>query len=99
MAANVQSAPGQGLAALLEHRHDVLPVGVLAEAGDDSLELGDVDQAEVEGDFLGAADLGALALLDGPDEARSVDERVRRSGVEPGEAASHALDAQCPGLE
>src|SRR5271168_4402828 len=70
MAANVQSATGRGVGALLEHRHEVLPVGALAEAGDDSLELGDVDEAKVEGDFLGAADLGPLALLYGPDEAR-----------------------------
>ena len=42
----VSAAPG--LAALVEHRLQILPIGALAEAGDDALELGDVDEAEVE---------------------------------------------------
>src|ERR1700683_1347807 len=87
------------LAALVEHGLEILPIRTLAEARDKALELADVDEAEVEGDFLRAADLGALSLLERPDEACGVDQRVRRSGVEPGEAASHPLDAQFSGFE
>ena len=73
---------------------EILPVRAFAEARDQALELGDVDEAEVEGDFFRAADLEPLALLERPHEARRVDQRVGRSGVEPGEAASHALDVE-----
>src|SRR5271165_5125505 len=66
----------RGVAALLEHGKQVLPVRALAEARDEALELGDFDEAEVEGDFLGAADLRALALLQSSEETRGVDKGV-----------------------
>ena len=52
------SAPLHGLAALDKHGLEILPVRAFAEARDQALELGGVDEAEVEGDFLRAADLG-----------------------------------------
>ena len=58
----------RGLAALDEHGLEILPIGALAEARDEALELGDVDEAEVEGDFLGAADLRPLSMFDRADE-------------------------------
>ena len=48
----------------------------------------------VEGDLFRAADLHALADFEGAHEARRLDQRIRRAGVEPGEAAAHALDVE-----
>src|ERR1700722_2271865 len=87
------------LAALVEHGLEILPVRALSEARDEALELRDVDQAELEGDFLRTADLGPLSLLECSHEACGVDQRVRRSGVEPGEASPHPFDAQCASFE
>src|SRR5262249_4638567 len=87
------------LAALIEHGLEILAVGALAEPRDEAFELSVVDEAESEGDFLRAADLGPLSLLESSHETCGVDQRVRRSGVEPGEASSHPFDAQFSGFE
>ena len=52
-----------------------------------------VDPALPRGDLLRAADLEALPLLDRAHEVPGVEQAGVRAGVEPGEAAPHALDA------
>jgi hypothetical protein len=51
------------------------------------------------GDLLDAGDLQPLAFLDGLHEIRRLQQRVVRARVEPGEAASQALDPQLPRLQ
>src|SRR5512144_3368023 len=65
-------------------------IGVLQGRSDPQQLLG-VDEAAAIGDLLDAGDHPALALLDGAHELGGVEDRVRRAGVEPGEAATHAL--------
>ena len=42
-----------------------------------------VDEAHTPGDLLGGADIEALTVLDGADEAGGVGQRVEGTGVEP----------------
>ena len=55
--------------------------------------------AGVESDLLGTGDLEALALLQRADEFGRLDQRIRRAGVEPGEAAAEPLDLQLAALQ
>ena len=75
-----------------------MPVaGVFHRLGKPQQLLG-VDEALAEGDFLGAGDLQALALLDDVDELRCLEQRFMRAGVEPGIAAAEALGMQFAAL-
>src|SRR4249920_758020 len=65
-------------------------IGVLQGRRDPQQLLG-VDEAAAIGDLLDAGDHPALALLDGAHELSRIENGVGRAGVEPGEAAPHAL--------
>lgn len=49
------------------------------------------DPALLESELLGAADLLALAFLDGAHEVAGIEQRGMGAGVEPGIAAANAL--------
>ena len=66
----------------------------LAECARVVAQLGGVDEAHAEGDLLRAADLEALALLDGLHEGRRLQQAVGRAGIEPGAAAAEPFDVQ-----
>ena len=46
------------------------------------------------GDLLNASHLEPLALLDDAHEHAGIEQRIVRAGIEPGRAASQALDVQ-----
>src|SRR4051794_3573267 len=79
---------------LFEDLAEVLAVRRLCERIGDARQLLVVDVAHVPGDLFGARDLQVLAALDDLDEARRLEERLVRSGVEPRGAAPEAHDAQ-----
>src|SRR5437667_11812646 len=62
-------------------------------------QLGGVDEALAEGDFLDAADLLAGALFEHAHEFRGLEQRVVRPGVEPGIATAETFDAELAGGE
>lgn len=77
---------------------EVLAVGVFV-AGGEFVELGAVDEVHAVGDFLDAGDFEALALFDGFDVVGGLDEGFGGAGVEPGEAAAEAFDAELVAME
>src|ERR1017187_765716 len=52
-----------------------------------------------EGDFLWTRDAESLALFQRAHEFGGLEQRVRRARIEPGIAATHALDAQLSSFE
>src|SRR5690606_29782281 len=73
---------------------EVGAVAGLAELGAEAAEGRGVDPPAAEGDLLGAADLQALALLEGLDEGGGGEQGLGVARVEPGVAAAEALEAQ-----
>src|SRR5690606_23863524 len=53
------------------------------------------DPTLIESDFIRAADLQALPLLQRPYELASVEEAAMRTGIEPSKATSEPLHGQC----
>src|SRR6185437_998523 len=58
-----------------------------------------IDEALSERDLLGAADLFAGALLQSTHEFRGLEQRIMRTGVEPGIAAAEPFEVQLAGGE
>ena len=75
-----------------QNSREVAPiVAVRIALGNLALEIGGADEALAERNLFRRGDLEALALLDGGDEIRGLDQAVGRAGVEPGIAATHPL--------
>lgn len=62
-------------------RLEIFAIGALAELLAEPVELFGINEALAEGDFLGAADLDALTLLQGADELARLEQAVGSSGV------------------
>src|SRR5882672_7903366 len=77
----------------------ILAVFAFPDRLDQQGEAGIVDIALAPGDLLGAADLQALAILDGLDELGGAQQARRRAGVEPGIAAAQFLDGEASVLQ
>ena len=78
---------------------EILSVAVALELGGESVEPCIVDPAESPGDFLGTGDLEALPCLDRGNEFGGLPQALRRSGIEPGEAAAKLFDVELLGLQ
>src|SRR2546423_7308634 len=65
----------------------------------EAMELRRIDEFLCKRDLLNAGHLQALALFQRLDEDGAGEERVVGAGVEPGDAAAHALDLERAALE
>src|SRR5262249_49545923 len=70
----------------------VLAIAVLGQGLRQSLELSAVNEAHPKCNLFRAANLHALALLDGLDEHRGLQKRLVRAGIKPREATPENLD-------
>src|SRR5258706_7814912 len=74
-------------------------VGLIGHRPSEPLETGRVDVSHPERDLLDAGDFQPLSFFDGPHERRRLQEGLVRSGVEPGDTPTEALDVQALALE
>ena len=69
---------------------EVVAVFAFGHGGEEVLELVDGEEVAVEGGFLGAAELDALAFFDGLDVGGGFVEAGAGASIEPGGAATEA---------
>ena len=76
----------------MQHIQQVLSVTAALQRLGMRLELRRADIAHAPGDLLDAGHLQALALLDGLDEGGRLQQRLVRTGIQPGGTAAELLD-------
>src|SRR5262249_24549820 len=80
------------LPVLFKDLEQVFSIAVLGQRVCQSLELFRVNEAHAKRNLLGATHLHALALLDGLNEHRRMQEGFVRAGIKPGESSPKNLD-------